>query len=132
MSLVGQVDCQRIVIGPVWPFEIIGNASAVAPAAPAMNLRRVGLAAASAAPFVSSFLGPPSWVVGDYRRLGTLFGAGGDPPMRRILVCKAGKGNKQARRERAVLGGGPSPTRGNNPPYREGGIRERAIIRPNP
>src|SRR6185503_5141741 len=44
MSFVGQVDCHRMVIGPVCPFEIIGNARAVAPAAPARNFRRVGFA----------------------------------------------------------------------------------------
>ena len=30
--LDGQVDWNRMLIGPVWPLEIIGNASAVAPA----------------------------------------------------------------------------------------------------
>src|SRR5689334_11257063 len=44
MSFVGHVDCHRMVMGPVWPFAIIGNARAVAPAAPARNLRRVGFA----------------------------------------------------------------------------------------
>src|SRR5882672_2185715 len=44
MSFDGQVDCQRMLIGPAWPLAIIGNprvaAPAVAAAAPARNLRR--------------------------------------------------------------------------------------------
>src|SRR5712671_408169 len=43
MSLEGQVDCQRMLIGP-WAFAIIGKPSVAAPAvaaaAPAKNLRR--------------------------------------------------------------------------------------------
>jgi hypothetical protein len=43
MSFEGQVDWNRIDVGPVaaWPLPIIGNASAPAPVAPARNLRRV-------------------------------------------------------------------------------------------
>src|SRR5215467_6373939 len=44
MSFEGQVDWKRKLIGPVWPFEIIGKPSVAAPAvaaaAPARNLRR--------------------------------------------------------------------------------------------
>ncbi len=44
MSFAGQVDCQRMLIGPVWPLAIIGKPSVAAPAvaaaAPARNLRR--------------------------------------------------------------------------------------------
>src|SRR5437773_400942 len=43
MSFVGHVDCQRIEIGPVCPFAIIGKASAAPPATPLAafrNLRR--------------------------------------------------------------------------------------------
>src|SRR5215467_4301110 len=43
MSFEGQVDWKRKLIGPVWPFAIIGKpnvAPAVAAAAPARNLRR--------------------------------------------------------------------------------------------
>src|SRR5216684_5766796 len=43
MSFDGQVDCQRMLIGP-WAFAIIGKPSVAAPAvaaaAPARNLRR--------------------------------------------------------------------------------------------
>src|SRR5215467_1748748 len=51
MSFEGQVDWKRKLIGPVWPFAIIGKpnvAPAVAAAAPARNLRREA---------VSGFLG---------------------------------------------------------------------------
>src|SRR5215470_1984182 len=44
MSFDGQVDCQRMLIGPACPLAIIGKprvaAPAVAAAAPARNLRR--------------------------------------------------------------------------------------------
>src|SRR3954467_12131150 len=55
MSFVGQVDWKRRLIGPLWPLEIIGNASAEAPAAPAMNLRRDVFDAACATTGLSSF-----------------------------------------------------------------------------
>jgi hypothetical protein len=43
MSFAGQVDWKRIEVGRwrPWPLAIIGNASVLAPAAPARNLRRV-------------------------------------------------------------------------------------------
>src|SRR6185295_16772769 len=40
MSFVGHVDCQRIVIGPVCPFEIIGKPSVAPPATTAVALFR--------------------------------------------------------------------------------------------
>src|ERR1035437_1929286 len=44
MSLLGQVLCQRMVIGPACPLAIIGNPTSAAPvvaaAAPLKNLRR--------------------------------------------------------------------------------------------
>src|SRR5947207_8285348 len=61
MSFAGQVDCQRIVVGPVacWPLPIIGNARADAPAAPARNLRRVEFGVAAAATGMPSFIVSP-------------------------------------------------------------------------
>src|SRR5258706_7407402 len=44
MSFAGHVDCQRMLIGPVWPLAIMGKPSVAAPAvaaaAPVRNLRR--------------------------------------------------------------------------------------------
>src|ERR1700688_1442313 len=57
MSFCGQVDWKRKLSGPVWPFEIIGNASAPAPAPAARNLRRVGLGGADATVVLSAFMG---------------------------------------------------------------------------
>src|SRR2546422_3134300 len=49
MSLVGQVLCQRMLIGPGWPLAIIGKPSvatpAAAPPAAVRNLRRDVVAA---------------------------------------------------------------------------------------
>src|SRR5258707_15253631 len=43
MSFDGQVDCQRMLIGPAWPLAIMGKPSVAAPAvataAPVKNLR---------------------------------------------------------------------------------------------
>src|SRR3982750_4435408 len=40
MSFDGQVDCQRIEIGPVWPLAIIGKPSVAAPAMVPPAVRR--------------------------------------------------------------------------------------------
>jgi hypothetical protein len=46
MSFAGQVDCQRMLIGPAWALAIMGNPAAAAPTLPvtaaARNLRRDG------------------------------------------------------------------------------------------
>jgi hypothetical protein len=54
-------------IGPVCPFEIIGKASAEAPAAPARNLRRVVLGAVVAT-LVLSFMNFSSWGYAAFER----------------------------------------------------------------
>ena len=75
MSFEGQVDCQRIVIGP-WALAIIGNARAEAPAAPARNLRReMGVAG-----FATGFLSV----------MGVLLGVGCSAFLGKLLVGRVG------------------------------------------
>src|ERR1700719_2015331 len=50
MSFDGHVDCQRIEIGPVCPFAIIGKASAAPPATPLAALRNLRRFAAPSRP----------------------------------------------------------------------------------
>src|SRR5258708_36931352 len=84
MSFDGHVDWNRMLMGPVCPFEIIGAASAAAPAAPARNLRRGGVGGAAEATWffraVKGFL-----LVAFCRRAGARFilrraAASGPPP----------------------------------------------------
>src|SRR4029453_2405889 len=93
MSFAGQVDCQRMEVGPVaaCPLPIIGNASAPAPAAPARNLRRV--ADVFGATVLSSFMVFSS-VIALWERL-YCGGDCGDLPIGRILCpgCHKGKGD---------------------------------------
>src|SRR5947209_27428 len=93
MSFAGQVDCQRRLIGPVWPLEIIGNASAEAPAAPAMNLRRDVFAVACATTGFSSFMG--FLLGGSCTGVWKRFWAGGSCPssLGGIVFRAKGKGN---------------------------------------
>src|ERR1700730_10445655 len=46
MSFDGQVDCQRIEIGPACPLDIMGKARAAVPAAPVAALRNLRRSAA--------------------------------------------------------------------------------------
>src|SRR5882762_8419280 len=69
MSFDGQVDCQRMLIGPAWPLAIMGKPSVAAPAvaaaAPARNLRReaVSIFFDCSLLISSSFDGGNSWMV---------------------------------------------------------------------
>src|SRR4051812_18841057 len=102
MSFEGHVDWNRMLIGPVWPLEIIGNARADAPAAPAMNLRRVGLGAPEPGAWGALLMGPPRlWGFCAWERFCRREGA---LPSRRILVSAPGKGNTH---ERVIRREGP-------------------------
>src|SRR4030081_229823 len=67
MSLEGQVDCQRMLIGPAWPLAIMGKPSVAAPAvaaaAPARNLRREAVSDFCSLLISSSFGWGNSWMV---------------------------------------------------------------------
>src|SRR4051812_6719633 len=60
MSLDGQVDWNRMLIGPVWPFAIIGKPSVAAPATVPPAARRKPRR-------VAFFVGAPAGVAGCLR-----------------------------------------------------------------